>query len=153
MDDSILVGLIENCAKGGDDCRKAVRSFLQELCPDRGLCIEPVGRREKLIERYSWVESIIKRGVPDGRSRMILYIISRYLVNVKGLELDEALLMVKEFLSNSCKNYGNCSKIYESWIRNVLRSVKRGGWLPWRLDTIKDRDPELYDIIMSILEK
>jgi len=104
------------------------------------------------LERYAWVEELIRRGVPDGRSRLILYVISRYLVNVKGLSVDEAHLVVKEFIENSCRNYGDCSKIYDSWIRNVLRRVAEGGWLPWSLERLRERDPELYDIVMGVLE-
>ena len=149
---SSIEELVEACSRGVDECRGAVRRFLESMCPRKDLCLEPPRGGGRLLERYSWVEEVIRRGVPDGRSRLILYVISRYLVNVKRLPVEEALLVVKEFLDNSCRNHGNCRKIYDSWIRNVLRSVERGGWLPWSLERMKERDPELYDIIKSILE-
>ncbi|MCE4601456.1 MAG: DNA primase noncatalytic subunit PriX [Desulfurococcales archaeon] len=145
-------GLVEACLEGEEACREAVRRFLSEMCSDPRLCEAPRGYR-RLLERYSWVERIIEKGVPDGRARLILYVISRYLVNVKRLDIDEALLAVKQFIQNSCKNFNNCSKIYDSWIRNVLRSVSQGGWLPWSLDRLKERDPSLYDVVASLVEE
>ncbi len=144
-------GLVEACGSGLEECRKAAAEFLAGVCSDRSMCESP-RRSRRLEERYKWVEDLIKRGVPDGRSRLILYVISRYLVNVKGMEPEEAHIVVREFIENSCRNHGDCSKIYDSWIRNVLRKVKEGGWLPWNLERIRERDPELYDIVRSVLE-
>ncbi|MEB3860724.1 MAG: DNA primase noncatalytic subunit PriX [Desulfurococcales archaeon] len=140
--------VVEACSEDAEECRKAVRLFLEEMCRDPSMCREP---RRGLVERYSWVEELIRRGVPDGRSRLILYIVSRYLVNVKNLDPESAVHVVEEFIENSCRNHGNCGKIYRSWIRNVLRHVKEGGWLPWKLETLKERDPELYAVVESVL--
>lgn len=141
-------GVVEACSEDPEECRRAVRRFLQEMCRNPSMCSEP---RRGLAERYSWVEELIRRGVPDGRSRLILYIVSRYLVNVKGLDPESAVHVVEEFIENSCRNHGNCGKIYRSWIRNVLRHVKEGGWLPWKLETLKERDPELYATVEAVL--
>ncbi len=140
--------VVEECKEDLERCRKAIKWFLAEMCRDPSKCREP---RPRLAERYKWVEELIENGVPDGRSRLILYIISRYLINVKGLDPEDALVIVEEFIENSCRNHGNCGKIYRSWIRNVLRHVKDGGWLPWKLETLKNRDPELYAIVTSVI--
>ena len=144
--------LVEACLEGEESCRRAIKEFLSRMCPDRSEC-ETLEGRARLSERYAWVEKLLEKGVPDGRARLILYIISRYLVNIKNMDIDEALLSIKQFIDNSCKNFNNCSKIYESWIRGVLRSVKQGQWLPWSLEKMKDRDPELYDVVISIIEE
>ncbi|MEB3773363.1 MAG: DNA primase noncatalytic subunit PriX [Desulfurococcales archaeon] len=141
--------VVEKCSEDPEECRNAVRRFLEDMCRDKSKCLEPRGRAS---ERYKWVEDLIKKGLPDGRARAILYIVSRYLVNVKGLDPDSALVVVEEFIDNSCKNHGNCGKIYKSWIRNVLRRVSEGGWKPWTLERVKEKDPELYTIITKTLE-
>ncbi len=123
---------------------------MQTMCPDRSLCEPPRGRAS-LEARYQWVEQLIRSGVPDGRSRLILYVISRYLLNVKGLDEEAAREVIREFLRASCEKHGNCSKIYDSWIRNVLRHVKRGGWKPWSLERIRKEDPELYEIVEGVV--
>jgi hypothetical protein len=40
------------------------------------------------------VEKVIEKELPDDRKRFILYILSAYLVNVKGLSEEEALQVV-----------------------------------------------------------
>ncbi len=147
---SILERLAEACGEDEEECRRLVREFLSSVCKDPTLCEQPP-RRARLAEKYSWIETLIEEGVPDGRSRLILYVVSRYLVNIKGLEPEDAILEVRKFIDNSCQKHGNCSKIYDSWIRNVLRRVKEGGWLPWSLERIKERDPELYEIVAAVL--
>jgi len=137
------------CIEDPEECRDAVRRFLENMCSDRGWCIE---EKPRLLEKYRWIEQLIKTGVPDGRSRLILYVISRYLVNIKGLDTESAEILIEEFIDNSCRNHGNCSKIYKSWIRNVVRRVKEGGWYPWSLERIKERDPELYNILANTLK-
>jgi len=144
--------LVDACSGGRDECEEAVRRFLEWACGDRGRCESRPGRRG-LASRYRWVEALIERGVPDGRARLILYVVSRYLVNVKGLSPEEALLEVKRFLDASCRRHGNCGKIYDSWIRNVLRRVGEGGWLPWGLERLRERDPELYEVVAGVLEE
>ncbi len=89
--------------------------------------------------------------MPDGRHRLILYVIARYLVNVKGLDERDAISEILDFVQRSCKNYGNCSKVYESWIRNVVSKVKVGGWKPWTLEKLRERDPQLYNTINDLL--
>ncbi len=147
MDDRLSM-LLDACTEDMEACRAEARRFFQDMCRDRSMC---TGGRRRLVERYSWVEKLIERGVPDGRSRLILYVVSRYLVNVKGLTVDDAEKIIEEFIENSCRNHGDCSKIYNSWIRNVLKRVSEGGWLPWSLDRIKERDPELYTIVETVL--
>jgi hypothetical protein len=119
--------------------------------------VEPVvaTRDEQVARRprgYDWVEKIIEKGLPDGRKRFILYVLSAYLVNVKGLSEDEAIQVVQEFLENSCRNHGNCGKVYESFIRGDLRRVKSKGLRPASLERLKEKDPELYSLIKALSE-
>jgi len=96
---------------------------------------------------YGWIEGILETGLPDGRKRFILWIASRYLVNVKRLSIEEALEELNRFLDKSCENYGNCSKVYPSWIRSVLRAVKDRGYKPPSLRTLRTKHPDLYQLI------
>ncbi len=142
--------VVSACERGLEECVEALKWFAREMCPDPSNCETPPGRAG-LARRYEWVERIIREGVPDGRSRLILYVISRYLVNIKGLGEEEAFAEIKAFVQRSCERHGDCSKIYDSWVRNVLRHVKRGGWKPWSLDRIRREDPELYRIVEQVL--
>ena len=137
---------MEACSKGEAECRRVLASFMEEQCRKilGEKCRSPRAARSRY---YDWIERILVEGVPDGRRRLILYVISRYLLNVKGLAVEEAEQVIDGFIEESCRKYGDCSKIYKSWVRSVLRSVKQGGWKPWSLERMRREDPELYDII------
>ncbi|MGC9072025.1 MAG: DNA primase noncatalytic subunit PriX [Acidilobus sp.] len=133
-------------------CEQAAKSLLEAMCPQLVMCSSPPQRRGGQ-NAYEWVEKVLANGVPDGRHRLILYVIARYLVNVKDLDERDAISEISDFIQRSCKNYGNCSKVYESWIRNVVSKVKTGGWKPWTLEKLKERDPQLYSMINDVLGK
>ncbi len=105
-------------------------------------------QNRRRINRYEWIDKVIEKGLPDGRKRFILYVLSAYLVNIRNLSEEEAIAEVKRFLDNSCRNYGNCEKIYESWIRSDLARVKRKGLRPARLEKL---DNDLREHIRKIV--
>ncbi len=129
-------------------CERAAGELLKAMCPDASLCSLPQRRPGG---NYEWVERLLEKGVPDGRHRLILYVISRYLVNVKGLDEKEAAAEISDFIQRSCRNYGNCTKVYESWIRNVVSKVKSGRWRPWTLERLKEKDPQLYSMVVDVI--
>lgn len=49
------------------------------------------------------------------------------LVNVKGLSDEEVLDACREFIENSRGNHGACKKVYDSWIRSVIKSARERG--------------------------
>jgi len=102
--------------------------------------------------RYEWVEKIIEKGLPDGRKRFLLYVLSAYLVIVKRLSEEEAIQVVQEFLENSCRNHNNCGKIYDSFIRGDLQRVKSKGLKPVSLEKLREKDPELHFLIEQALQ-
>ncbi|MEM4452897.1 MAG: DNA primase noncatalytic subunit PriX, partial [Thermosphaera sp.] len=75
-----------------------------------------------------WIWRIIENGLPDGRKRFILYVLVPYLVNVAGKSEEDVVEICRTFLDNSCRNHGNCSKVYDSWIRSVVRSSRNHGF-------------------------
>ncbi len=146
---SLWSRVIERCDDVGS-CTQALEEFLEVLRVDPGLCEEtPI--RGDYRRAYAWIEKLIESGVPDGRSRLILYVISRYLVNIRKLSLEESERIIDAFLENSCRNHGNCGKVYKSWVRRVLEAVKAGGWRPWSISRIRENDRQLYEIVARIV--
>ncbi|WP_338600719.1 DNA primase noncatalytic subunit PriX [Sulfolobus tengchongensis] len=96
---------------------------------------------------YSWIDKVLEKGLQDSRKRFILYVASRYLVNVKGVSEEEAINLLKEFYYKS-----QSGKVYESWLKSVIRGVKNKGLLPWSLKRIEERDKEMYNEIMKVLK-
>ena len=104
-------------------------------------------RSNRGIREWRWIERVLENGLPDGRKRFILYVASRYLANVKKLDLEEALKAIEGFLEASCRNYGNCSKVYESWLRNILKAVAEKELYPPGVRKLRERYPDLYQLI------
>jgi len=95
---------------------------------------------------YEWIDKVLEKGLPDARKRFILYVASRYLVNVKGLSEEEAIKKLEEFYYK-----GGGGKVYESWLKSVIKGVKSKGLLPWTLKRIEERDKEMYELISKVL--
>lgn len=96
---------------------------------------------------YSWIDEILKEGLEDCRKRFILFIGSRYLVNIKGLSEDNTINILKEFYY---KKGGG--KIYDSWLKSVINGVKTKKLLPWSLKRVELKDKELFEQIMKVLK-
>ncbi len=105
----------------------------------------PFPPRPKKVN-YDWIEKVLENGLEDGRKRFILYVASRYLVNVKGLSEEQALEVLKGFAAKR-----GSGKVYESWMRSVLRGVKSKGLKPWSLKRLQEKDPELFKQVESAL--
>ncbi|MDP8002918.1 MAG: DNA primase noncatalytic subunit PriX [Caldisphaera sp.] len=142
--------IISNCEKSEEECIKSINNLVKNYCPNPSDCAIYLYKTD-LIKKYEWVERLIKSGVPDGRARLILYVISRYLINIKKLNDEDALNQIYEFINNSCKNYSNCTQIYKSWLTNVIRKVKDGKWKPWTLEKLMKSDPELYKNVKTAI--
>ncbi len=102
---------------------------------------------------WKWVEKVAEIGLPDGRKRFILYVLSPYLVNVAKMSFEDSFKVIKRFVDSSCINFGNCSKIYDSWILGDLKRVREKHVMPKSLKSIEEEDRELYNIIKQVLEK
>jgi len=115
---------------------------------------------KKTSSKWSWVEKVLERGLPDGRRRFIWRVLSRYLRLVKGVDEETCVEICKEFIENSCRNWGNCSKIYDSAVREFCRAAAEPAAVcnnepcrPWRLETICEKDPELCNAVKAALER
>ncbi|EWG07983.1 MAG: hypothetical protein ASUL_03029 [Candidatus Aramenus sulfurataquae] len=97
---------------------------------------------------YSWIEKVLERGLQDGRKRFILYVASRYLVNVKKYDEDTAIEKMKEFYYKN-----GAGKVYDAWLRSVVRGVKEKRLYPPSLRAIQEKDKELFEEINKALKK
>jgi len=108
--------------------------------------------------RWGWMEKVVERGLPDGRRRFIWRVLSRYLRLVRNVDEETCVEVCREFVEASCRNWGNCDKIYDSTLREFCHAATKpanvcGGepCRPWRLETICEKDPELCQSIKRAL--
>ncbi|MEM3974760.1 MAG: DNA primase noncatalytic subunit PriX [Ignisphaera sp.] len=100
----------------------------------------------------SWIWRVVDSGLPDGRKRFMFHVLIPYLVSI-GKDDGEILDICRTFIENSCRNHGKCDKVYESWIRSVIRSAKTHGFRGFGLSKLREKDPELYSYIESAVHQ
>ncbi len=104
---------------------------------------------------YKWIERVLRTGLPDGRRRFILFVASKYLVNILGKPEDEAVEILLDFAEKSERLPGFCGsgRISSAEIHAYVRSSKTRGTPPPSLTRIAERDPELYKLITQVLKQ
>ncbi len=102
-----------------------------------------------------WIEEILRRGLPDGRRRFIFYIASKYLAVTLKMPEDEAVETLLDFAERSEKrpDYRGSSRISRAEAESYVRSALSYGKHPPSLETVRQKDPELYAIITQTIGK
>ena len=111
--------------------------------------------RPRRCGRFNYIEKVLERGLEDGRKRFILYCAARYLVNVKGLEVREAINEIMYFIEKSeeLPDFKGNGKVYESWVRSVIHGVKSKKLMPYSLEKLKEKDEELYKLVQEVIRE
>jgi len=127
---------------------KISKDIEQKLVRKKARKPKAYGSLRKIRERYQWVEEVLKiEGLEDGRKRTLFRIIIPYLANIKELDDEEILKIVKEWISKQ-RNEG---KIYDSWTRSAIKSARNADFKPIPLPVIKRIDPEHYQLLAKHL--
>ncbi|MEM3662628.1 MAG: DNA primase noncatalytic subunit PriX [Sulfolobales archaeon] len=140
----LLIRIKEKCSEEpSGECLGYIDEFLDTVSSEIR-----EKRRGSDKKRYEWIEKIILRGLPDGRKRFILKVLTPYLVNVLSLGDEDALNRIHEFIENSCRNHGNCEKIYDSWLKGDIRRVRSKKLKPAKYENL---DEDLKDLIEKVI--
>lgn len=94
-----------------------------------------------------WIEELLSSsGIKDGRKRLIWLVFAPYLINVKGLQIDEAEKLILEWLE---RNSVSGKKISKSYVRGQLRHSQSIGLLP----ISREKAVEVFKDVEEILKK
>ena len=127
---------------------KISRDIEKRLVRKKARKIKAYKRSHKIHGKYQWVEEVLRiEGLEDGRKRTLFRIIIPYLANVKKLDDEEILKIVKGWVSKQ-KSEG---KIYDSWMRSAIKSARNADFKPIPLPVIKRIDPEHYQLLAKHL--
>ncbi|MEM2914205.1 MAG: DNA primase noncatalytic subunit PriX [Candidatus Bathyarchaeia archaeon] len=100
----------------------------------------------KSLKRYEWIENLLNKLIDDGRHRILWLIIAPYLVNVKGLSIEDAERVALEYLErcNKVKKIeGNLRGLARYYVRYAMdRRLK-----PLSLSKLREDHLELHKII------
>jgi hypothetical protein len=117
-----------------------------------GLQIEDQKRQQReyfgnTTSSIRWIESLIGDGlgVDDGRKLIINLVLVPYLCNIR-LPFEESYNIIKEWLTK-CDKIRRFDRNIDSFIRNALDRCT--DYRPMRLDTLKERNPEIYSKVLK----
>jgi len=123
-----------------DRIPESIRKWAKQAVPKVSL---PRGSGQS--GRWGFIESILKlSGIPDGRKRIVLYWIMPYLITVKGLDVDTAVSIAKEWAERQG------AKILESWLRSDAENVKRKGLHPWSPQKVRAVSPDVFRMLQEM---
>jgi hypothetical protein len=87
--------------------------------------------------RESWIDKLLQTPIPDIRHRSVNLILAPYLVNTKGMSVDQATKTIEEYIER-CKQLDPGTRINERYIRYQCEYAKRRGLKPLSLDKARE---------------
>lgn len=102
--------------------------------------LKPQERKISLSARagsYAWIEKLLSTPIADVRHRSVNLIFAPYLVNVKGLDEENAAKIIIDYIER-CKMINPNTRINESYIRYQCKYAKNKGMRP--LSLVKARE-------------
>ncbi|MDE1870879.1 MAG: DNA primase noncatalytic subunit PriX [Candidatus Micrarchaeota archaeon] len=100
-------------------------------------------------KREEWIEKLLVTPIADVRHRTVNLILAPYLVNSKGLEVDEASRIISEYMEK-CKQIDPNTKINDSYIRYQCSYAKKRGLRPLSLVRAKELLGSQLDIELQL---
>ncbi len=146
MGDNLLNDLFGECAQkaiaeGAKNLRRT--AFPKQLVGIRNDLLQYVPvQKSRTGKGYSYVESLLRHPVSDGRHRAVWLILAPYATNVKNLSDAEASELIQSYVSE-----GGESRGMKRFIEYNVRRARRLGLKPPTLNKLKTEHPDLYSLL------
>ena len=85
----------------------------------------------------TWVEKLLATPIPDIRHRTVNLILAPYLVNTKGMSVDQATKIIYDYIER-CKALDPATRVNERYIRYQCEYAKKRGLKVLSLDRAKE---------------
>lgn len=92
----------------------------------------------------AWIEKLLETPITDVRHRTVNLILAPYLVNIKGLSVDDAFKVITDYIEK-CKTVNPDTKINETYIRYQIEYAKSKGTKPLKFSNAKELLSGLID--------
>ena len=87
--------------------------------------------------RRDWIERLLQTPIPDVRHRTVNLILAPYLVNTKGLDVEQASKIISNYIEK-CKLIDPNTKINDSYIRYQCEYAKKRGLKPLSMERAEE---------------
>jgi hypothetical protein len=134
---------------------ESVREWWKTQTPtEPGLKIISRGKVDEAQSKaYRWIERLIESPIDDGRHRVLWFILAPYLVNVKGLSLEEAEQIALDYLTK-CSRIKPIEGDLNRLVKYYVEYAARTGLKPPSLKTLRTKTEyeDLYKIISEAIK-
>jgi hypothetical protein len=98
-----------------------------------------------------WIEMLLQIPIPDHRKFASYWILSRYLINIKHLDPDEAYAIMKDWLlkCNELERLSSSLREFDTRIKNDIKEAAKSGKAPIGKELLKDMNKEFYAKLFS----
>jgi hypothetical protein len=93
----------------------------------------------------TWVDKVLATPIPDVRHRTVNLVLAPYLVNVKGMGVEEATELIKKYIEE-CKQLNPNTDVSETYIRYQCNYAKNKGMRPLSLVKARELLGEYVDL-------
>lgn len=94
---------------------------------------------------YAWIEKLLATPIADVRHRSVNIIFAPYLVNIRGIGVDEASKIIMDYI-DKCKQINPNTKINETYVKYQCKYAKRKGTRPMSLARARELLKDTIDI-------
>ena len=92
-------------------------------------------------KKFQWVDQLLKTKIDDHRN-FLLFDVCRYLVNIKGLSIEQSTNIINRWLDSS--------KYPKSKIQYEVKIAVKDGKFPRKLETIQNTDSDIFEYLMFL---
>ena len=93
--------------------------------------------RPGVVGSRAWIDKLLETPIPDMRHRVVNLVLAPYLVNIKGLSVEDAAKTIAVYVER-CKGLDPNTKINDSYIRYQCTYAKKRGLKPLSLARAKE---------------
>jgi hypothetical protein len=108
-----------------------------EFSRGAGFNVAALAPRIAYSKSDTWVDKLLQTPIPDIRHRTVNLILAPYLVNSKGMSVDQATKIISEYIDR-CKLLDPATRINERYIRYQCDYAKKRGLKTLSLDRAKE---------------
>ena len=94
--------------------------------------------------RIDWIESLLKTPLDDYRKGIVNLVLAPYFVNIQQIDCAIAVAQIRGWLE-SCAVKRKLNFNAQYLTNTALLNAKKTNYRPMRLDTLKQRNPTIYN--------
>lgn len=109
------------------------------------LSLPKIAARADVKGSYGWIERMLSNPIADVRHRTVNLVLAPYLVNVRGMPVDDAAKVITDYIER-CKQMNPDTRINSTYIKYQCKYAKEKGMRPLSLEKAR----ELYRGVLDL---